>query len=411
MFNSKSLLNIGIRGATLVSKFILIFFLAIFFNAADVGLYGLITSSIGYALYAFGFDFYLYSGRELIGTDKQLIGSMIKDQFVLYLFSYVFMSPVFLIAFYQGFIPWYFAPAFFIILILEHIGQELNRVLVALSSQLWASVILFIRSGVWCLLVILMMWLIPTTRSLNNLLIFWIFGSVLSNILCAYVLKKYGFSGWTNKTDWGWIKRGVKTALPYFMTTLVLQALFTADRYLMKIHFGDEILGAYVLFASFAFAISTFVDAGVFVFFYPMLIHAFKKNDALEYRRIFSQMSKNVVILVSVLSLIGIILIKPILLITKKTIYLNNVPLFYVLLLAIWFQVLGWIPQYGLYAKRKDREIIVSNLVASILFFPFVFPAMKYFGQFGVAFALCLVFFLAFMLKSYFLAKSSRTQE
>lgn len=411
MFNSRSLLNVGIRGATLISKFVLIFFLAIFFKASDVGLYGLITASIGYALYAFGFDFYLYSGRELIGANKEVIGSMIKDQFVLYFFSYIFICPLFLIVFINGFIPWYFAPVFFTILILEHIGQELNRVFVALSSQLWASALLFIRSGAWCLLLILIMWLIPVTRNLNNLLLFWMLGSVVSNLVGVFVLRKYGFSGWRKKINWNWIIGGIKTALPYFITTLVLQALFTVDRYLVKIHFGDDVLGAYVLFGSFAFAISTFVDAGVFVFFYPLLIQAYNKNNEQEYNRIFKQMSKNVIVLVTALSIVGLYLIKPILLITKKSIYLNNIQIFYVLLLVTWLQVLGWIPQYGLYSKRKDKEIIASNLVAAIIFFPLVFVFIKYFGELGVGLTLCFVFFLAFVFKGYFMIKMSRGVE
>lgn len=406
MFSSRSIMNIGIRGATLVSKFVLIFFLAMFFEASDVGLYGLITSSIGYALYAFGFDFYLYSGREIIGSDKNIIGSMIKNQFVLYSFSYVLLSPLFLIVFYKGFIPWRFAPAFFVILILEHIGQELNRILVALSSQLWASVLLFIRSGIWCLLVILMMYMSPASRNLNNLLYFWIFGSGFSCLLGIYVIRKYQFSGWSNAVDWQWIKQGVMTALPYFMTTLVFQALFTVDRYMMKIHFGDQILGSYVLFSSFAFAISTFVDAGVFVFFYPMLIQAHKNENKESFESIFKQMTKNVVFLVTILSVIAVVLIRPILLFTKKAIYLNNITIFYILLFAIWLQVLGWIPQYGLYAKRKDKEIIYSNLLAALLFFPLVFVFMKYFGELGVGITLCIVFLLAFVFKSYALMKA-----
>lgn len=406
MFSSRKLLNVGIRGGTLISKFLLIFLIAIFFKASDVGMYGLITSTIGYALYVFGFDFYVYSGRELIGNDNKKIGSMIKDQFVLFFISYIFIMPFFLIVFFQEFIPWSYALLFFLILVLDHLGQELNRVFVALSHQLWASVLLFVRSGLWCLVAMLMMWLNPETRSLSNLLFFWTLGSALSSILGVYVLIKKGYSGWSSEVDWQWIKSGIQISMPYFLTTLLLQLLFTADRYIIKIYFENEILGAYVLFSSFSFAIATFVDAGAFVFYYPELIQTYKLNNRAEFKRKFNQMTKSVLTLVTLLSLLGILLVKPILQVAKKEIYLQNLSLFYVLLLAVWFQVVGWIPQYGLYAQKKDKEIIICNLLTSVLFFPIFFLLLNDFGKHSVGISMGFTFFIALVLKVYFFRKT-----
>ena len=51
------LFNMALRGLTLASKFLLIFFLARFLEPAELGLYGLVVATIGYALYLLGLDF------------------------------------------------------------------------------------------------------------------------------------------------------------------------------------------------------------------------------------------------------------------------------------------------------------------------------------------------------------------
>lgn len=52
------LLNLVLRGTTLVSKFALLFVLAKFLEPLEVGLYGLFSATIFYCLMALGFDFY-----------------------------------------------------------------------------------------------------------------------------------------------------------------------------------------------------------------------------------------------------------------------------------------------------------------------------------------------------------------
>ena len=68
---SKRFLNLVLRGSTLASKFALIFVLAKFLEPAEVGLYGLFSATIFYCLMALGFDFYTYSTREIIVSDKK----------------------------------------------------------------------------------------------------------------------------------------------------------------------------------------------------------------------------------------------------------------------------------------------------------------------------------------------------
>lgn len=51
---SPPVINLGLPGLTLGTRFLLIFALAKFLSPAEVGLYGLFTATIGYALYFVG---------------------------------------------------------------------------------------------------------------------------------------------------------------------------------------------------------------------------------------------------------------------------------------------------------------------------------------------------------------------
>lgn len=72
--NFSQLTNIAIRGSTLASKFLLIFFLARFLEPSELGVYGLFAATIGYSLYLLGFDFYTYTTRELLKCDRSQWG-------------------------------------------------------------------------------------------------------------------------------------------------------------------------------------------------------------------------------------------------------------------------------------------------------------------------------------------------
>jgi O-antigen/teichoic acid export membrane protein len=100
------LANIALRGMTLGSKFVLIFLLAKLLEPAEVGLYGLLTVTIAYALMALGFDFYSYATRELINTDRSQWAALIRDQGVFYSIAYAIVLPLCVMVFWKEYLPW-----------------------------------------------------------------------------------------------------------------------------------------------------------------------------------------------------------------------------------------------------------------------------------------------------------------
>jgi len=203
--NFQRLLNVTLRGITLASKFLLIFFLARFLEPAELGLYGLITATIGYALYLLGFDFYAFTTRELIKRERSQWGGLLKGQGALTAVLYCVFLPLFCLIFVRQLLPWSLAGWFFALLILEHLTQELSRLLIAISEQLMASLVLFLRSGVWAVAVAGLMFIEPESRTLDFVLGAWTLGGLSALLLGIYKVTQSKMGGWHTSVPWRYV--------------------------------------------------------------------------------------------------------------------------------------------------------------------------------------------------------------
>ncbi|MDE3740193.1 hypothetical protein PSH28_26630 [Pseudomonas resinovorans] len=393
------LLSVLLRGATLLCKFLLIFFLAKFLEPNDVGLYGLLVATVSYAIFVLGFEFYTYSTRELIGGDGRKWLAMIRDQCVFFIFTYFLFLPFFLMVFMKGWLPWVYASWFFLLLTLEHVAQELNRLLIAMSQPLLASVVLFFRGGAWCLLLVLIMWVNPEMRKLEVALAAWSFGVGFSCLLGIYRVLRLDKVSLGQGINWGWIGRGLKVAVPLLIASLAIRGIFTFDRYWVESIAGLDVLGAYVLFIGIANAVVAFLEAGVIVFLYPKIVAAAKLNDKEAFLDGMKALSWNVFLVT--LALVGLVWLLSGYLIDwiGKELYIEGYYLLKWLLLAITLYAVSMIPHVGLYACGQDKSILFSQLCGLAAFCLGVYWGAPRFGVVAVPWALCLSFLLVLIWK------------
>lgn len=386
------ILNIGLRGLTLVSKFILIFFLARFIEPAELGLYGLLTVTIGYALYLLGFDFYTFTTREILKRSRDQWGGLLKDQIALSLLLYAVFIPLLLLTFAFGLLPWSVAVWFFVLLVLEHINQELSRLLIAISEQLTASVVLLFRSGLWGIVITVWMFLDPDVRTLHHVLAAWTVGGVLALILGVTKLSTLNISGWHKRVDWQWIRKGLRIALPLLVGTLALRGIFTLDRYWFESLNGLDVLGAYVLYMGMTNALMSFLDAGVFAFKYPGLISAFHAKDDARFRHGMKTMFLQTVVLSVMFAVGAIFVVEPLLTWLDRPIYSQHLYLFYWLLVVMLLYAVGMVPHFGLYAQGSDQPLIRSHVVGVIVFVLVTLAFARLVPQLAVVIGLCASF-------------------
>ncbi|GGK09203.1 lipopolysaccharide biosynthesis protein [Pseudomonas matsuisoli] len=386
------LTNAGLRGLTLLSKFALVFFLAGFLEPQDLGLYGLLAAGVGYSLYLLGFDFYIFTTRELIGTNRSSWGAILKAQCALSLVLYGIFMPLLMLVFFSGLLPWAVVGWFFLLLVLEHLAQELNRLLIAASEQIWASIVLFLRSGLWAILAVVVMWMAPERQSLETVLQWWAVGSALA-VLTGFT-KVYGMrlGSWDTSVDWGWIRKGLKVVIPFLVATLAVRALFTADRYVFEYLQGLQALGAYVLFAGMCSALLAFLDAAVFAFAYPKLIADWKAGQYDRFLTGMKSMAMQTSVVVTLFVFSSVLLLGSLLDWIGKTVYLEYEEVFYWLLAATVLYGVSMIPHYGLYAMGEDKPIIRSHIGSIFVFCICVFVLAEPLRALAVPVSLCVVF-------------------
>jgi O-antigen/teichoic acid export membrane protein len=362
------LLNVGLRGITLLSKFILLFFLAKYLEPDQVGLYGLFTATISYAFYFLGFEFYTFSNREIVKEQLRNWAPILKSQASFTALMYLLLTPFLVLIFAFKLLPIEIAGYFFILLVLEHLSQEFNRIFVAMTKPVLASLILFVRSGLWVYFLVTTMYFTTDIHDLKYVFQFWIAGALLACTASTYYIYKLNLPGWNLPIDKTWIRRGVIKAAPFFLASAAIRGIFTIDRYWFEALTDLKTVGAYVLFMSLSNALISFLDSGVFVFAYPQLIKAHENKSMAEFHTKMKKLVQQVSGLLVISSLLIYFGTQPLLQVLGKPHYVEFQWMLPLLLLATSIFCLGLIPQYGLYAQEKDRHIIISNMISFFVF-------------------------------------------
>ena len=391
-FSRARVLNIALRSATLASKFFLIFFLARFLEPAQLGLYGLLTATIGYSLYLLGFDFYTFTTREILKRDRKEWGGLLKDQGVLSLVLYVIFIPLLSLIFIKGLLPWSLAGWFFVLLVLEHLNQEFGRLLIVISEQLLASAMLFLRQGTWAIAVATLMVFEPTTRSLDYVFGGWAVAGLIAVLISAYRLAQLGIGGWHKRIDWKWIAMGLKISIPFLVATLAIRGVFTLDRYWLESLGGLEMVGAYVLFMGIAGSLMGFLDAGVFAFSYPGLISSYNKNQPLLFRQNLRKMSIQTCVLSLGFVVVSMLLLSPLLSFLGNPLYVTQQYLYPWILIITVLYALGMIPHFALYSQGLDRPIVQSHIASLFLFVITTGLFSQHWPLLAVPLGLCIAF-------------------
>ncbi len=391
--------SVALRALTLGGRFLLLFLLAHWLTPADLGTYGLVAAVVGYGIYLIGWEFYTFSGRRLVTANAALRRDMVEQLGILYGLSYALGVAVLTVAWWAGVIPHGYALWIAGLLLVEYLAQEVHRNLVALSRQLMASVVLFIRMGAWCFLVMALMWLEPEWRSLTWVLGAWLAFAVAACALGYASLLAQTRPGWPRRIDWRWFGQGILVAWPLFVASLSTRGMATFDRFFLEDQAGLEVLGAYVLFMGITTAILSFLDAGVVDFSYPRLVEHAGRGEPQAFRAVLRHARRRLLFMTVPLVLGALLVTELLVPALGKPVFTDNRHLMYWLLLATVLQALCLIPHLALYGMRRDAPIMQIQL-AGLAVFCLSAWLLRPQGAVAVPLALCLAWALILAWKS-----------
>ncbi|MFZ5981798.1 MAG: lipopolysaccharide biosynthesis protein [Candidatus Zixiibacteriota bacterium] len=401
-----SLINIMLRGLTLISKFILLIYIASYLTPAELGIYGLVSVSIAISLYLLGMDFYTFNTREIIAQTEECCTPLIRDQLVFHALVYLIVLPLLLILFIFKFIAWQYIGWFYVLLILEHLSQESHRLLITLSRPTMANIVLFLRSGIWVYAVIAAGYFYRDSRTLQCIWALWCVGAMLCVTMTAVSLRHLSWRETLNVSiNWGWLKKGFKGALPFFGATMALLGVQYADRFFIQSYHGEDMVGFYTFYANIANVIQTFVFTGVISILYPKVIDAFQKRNYENYRLLMRKLIGGVLVGTAVLALGLALAIGPLLKVVKKSVYADYLPVFWILIIAVSILAISFIPHYGLFVRHKDKQIFLSTVIAVVVSLSLNFFLVPVYGITGAAYSGLTGYSLLLVLKLYYLRR------
>ncbi len=309
-----SLANLSLRSLTLASKFLLILFIAKFLTPEELGIWGLI---------------------------------------------FIFTT---------GLISWKYAVWFYILLILEHISQELYRLLITFSRPIVANLVLFLRSGAWIYFAIGIAYYYKDSRGLSLFWASWTVGVGISIVLAVYLLRKLNWKdALAAPVDWQWIKKGVRISFPFFISTIAFTGIQFFDRYFIQHYHGEALVGIYTFYANIANVINTFIFNGVIVILYPRLVQTFQAGNHEAYREHMRKLTTGIIIGLIILPVLAALLINPVLDLVGKQIYKEYSYIFYIMMGTVTCLTLSYIPHYSLFVRHKDKVIIHSAVAAVVI--------------------------------------------
>lgn len=278
--------------------------------------------------------------------------------------------------------------------------------MVALSQQIAASVINFVRQGSWAIASVLLLNFYAPSRNLNTVLALWAIAGVAAAGMGIWKLQQMNMRGWRSTIDWQWIKKGIAISGVFLLATLALRAINTVDRYWLESLGGIDMVAAYVLLFGVAGTLMIFLDAGVLAYTYPALIQHYHKNEHVQAAARVSKVLWQTAILSGIFAVVSWLLLPYLLRWIGKPVYLENLHLYPWLLLATVLNALSMVPHYGLYAQGHDKPIIFSHVASLFFFLISTWLLSDRFGPMAVLMGLNLAFALILAWKSLAYLKS-----
>ncbi len=365
---AKRLTAIGLRLWTLATRFFFVFFLARYLAPADVGLYGLIAATSGYVIYVLGVDMYTYTTREILKADRSTWRSPVRSHIAFLACVYVIVLPFMLLLFTTNLLPWSVAVWFFLIAITEHVSMEIDRMLISMSDQLGASVVIFARQAMLPTVVVPLLAFVPAARDLQIVLTLWVAFNIFATIVGWFIISRRLKDSDPGVVDWNWIRRGIKVSLLFFTGTLFLRVLFTVDRQIVAFVDGLDVLGAYTLAMSVGTGLSSVIAVAVHQFSYPKLVVAANEKDRPAFNRELRAMTWQTISLV-VIAAAAVMLMRDFLLsFVGGGIYAQYEWLFLASIAVYGLYNISLLAHFALYAIHADRAILVSTVVSVVAF-------------------------------------------
>lgn len=375
----------GMRGSSIVFKFMLTIYMARYLELADIGKYALITAIVMLYINLAGFGFQFFVSRKVAvhhGDDS--IYNILTNQLFFNSAVYVLSIPVFAGIYMFELAPKEYIFYFIAICILEHFSEDLYTLIVNIGKPVIANIVFFIKSAAWVIPIAALGVLYEEYRSLSMLFAGWTVGLVVSVIIALFFVRhNISFSKISYKLlDISWISNGLRTGLMFYVSVIIGVSSLYADRFIISSFIGIDMLGIYLIIWSFCNAIFQIIRNGIIVFYRPKLVKF--AQDKEKFSELYRTCFQNALFPALLLSICVAVIFPYIDPFFKKEQLSGHHQLLWILLIVTCFRVISDVQMLNFYAKHKDTLFMKSNLSYFVMTLLFQMSFVYFYGLLGV---------------------------
>ncbi len=400
--------SIMLRALLLLGKFAFIVALARYTNPATVGLYALLVTIVTIAIYVIGLELHTFTTREIVSDDDDGRGAEhIQSHLLTVGGAFLVALPVIYgFGIFLGITGKFNFALLSAILLCESVGQELGRYLMVMMRPVASNLLQFIRGAAWMPVPLIALLTTAPAHTIDTILLSWLAGAGAACAFGFWTIRAYLVR--PQRYRLAWLGQAFLSARHYFVVALLTQVQYYSDRFIVQRSMGESSVGVYSFYQSFANTMMTFVQTGVIAVLLPRLLRAAKQQDRTIERETLTSMlvwSMTLALAISGVLAGGM----PFLLDqVQKAAYAGALPAFYVLLVGNLLLIAGIVVHFGLYARRRDADLMRVSLAViplSLLINIFVIPR---FGILGASVTFSTTALLELAIKSILLWKLDR---
>ncbi len=402
---NKSIESILTRSISILSRFLLLTFLAKVLSLSEYGFFQLISYFSIIAISIYGIEYYMYGNREVAkGTDHILkINNHLS--FFSTLFPITFLCQLGALYFL---IPHEILNIQVVLIILfisfcDYFNQEVYRYLIMVQKISKANLLLLVKSATFLLLVLGYYYLGNKTIDLEITLLL-LFGSfILLLIITTAFFLKFIIKRRDIKIEFlssATLKKTLVFLLPFIVLMVFTKGIEFFDKFAIERFYDAKEVGVYSFLFSIASLTYVFVVSGFYQVYLPEFIRLNEINDPKFKARLIKF---SLLIVASSLALsAGIILFNGILLdVVGKTDLKENIGTLYILLCAFFFMNISLIPGIVLYVVGEEKSLMYFSGVIFVVNVILNLSLLGHFGINGAAIALAISNLINFLLNSY----------
>lgn len=360
----QALLNVGLRGATLVLRFGLSFYIIKYLGLEAAGIYGLAVGAIGLMPAIIGWGLNYFVSRDIVGNEPAVALVKLKTRLIVSLLSLAAGSVVIVgAALLTGFPASGTHLLILVLLWLETLALDIHLPLIGLELASVANLLVFIRFASWIPFVAALGYFATEARSLDIVFGAWIAANFVALATLAFVLRKWPLAmAMRSKPDFAWLRKILTGSWLIYISDLGLVGLTYLDRYVVSFLLGLSATGIYTFFWSLTNALQTLILTSVVQLALPKLVKAHREGSPAQWRAILNReivktLAFSVIFSFAIFAASEVII---------RFLGMSNLrehrDLFALLLLAATFRSLSDLMNIGLTSTGRDKSYAMTNI-------------------------------------------------